>query len=209
MVLLITFNRDESPVKESFINYYSDIVDRIQVWDISEQGNMNLVGLPKTTVIRFHEEKRNELGLITYMDSNWKKFRNDFEVMIVVESDEILFSRSLKTYIDIKKKDHTLIEPQGFQIYTDSDFSLDKLTEGEHYGRPDGNYSKPVIVYLKNLLKLKFTEGFKLIDSIKSAKGEKPLRNTDTALSFPIKLLKLKPTNLVTEEHLNRKIRIL
>ena len=209
MVLLITFNRDESPVKESFINYYSDIVDRIQVWDISEQGNMNLVGLPKTTVIRFHEEERNELGLITYMDSNWKKFRNDFEVMIVVESDEILFSRSLKTYIDIKKKDHTLIEPQGFQIYTDSDFSLDKLTEGEHYGRPDGNYSKPVIVYLKNLLKLKFTEGFKLIDSIKSAKGEKPLRNTDTALSFPIKLLNLKPTNLVTEEHLNRKIRIL
>jgi hypothetical protein len=209
MVLLITFNRDESPIKESFINYYSDIVDRIQVWDISEQGNMNLVGLPKTTVIRFHEEERNELGLITYMDSNWKKFRNDFEVMIVVESDEILFSRSLKTYIDIKKKDHTLIEPQGFQMYVDNNFDLDNIMEGEYYGRPDGNYSKPVIIYLKNLLKLKFMEGFKLINSIKSLKGEKPLRNTDTALSFPIKLLKLTPTKLVTEEHLNRKIRIL
>lgn len=209
MTALIVIDRDTSPVTKNFIEYYSHFVNEIHVFDLKSTGNFLLEGLPKTTVIKFEETERTEKYLVQHLNSIWKQYREKFEVMIMVEGDEILFGKSLETYINLKKKGHTLIEPQGFQLYVDEGFDLNSLNEGEHFGRVDGNYSKPVIFYPRNLLKLKFMEGFKLIESIKSLSGEKPLRNTETPLSFPIKLLKLTPTKLVTEENLNRKIRIL
>jgi len=209
MTALIVIDRDTSPVTKNFIEYYSHFVDEIHVFDLKSKDDFLLEGLPKTTVIKFNEEERTEKSLVQHLNSIWKQYREKFEVMIMLEGDEILFGKSLETYINLKKKGYTLIEPQGFQLYVDEGFDLNSLNDGEHFGRVDGNYTKPVIFYPKNLLKLKFMEGFKLIDSIKSLSGEKPLRNTETPLSFPVKLLKLTSKNSVTEEHLSRKIRIL
>lgn len=209
MTVLLAIDRDSSPVTKNFIDYYSQFVDKIDVFDMKTKDDFSLVGLPKTTLIKFYEGERTEEWLVEHLNNRWKQYREKYEVMIVVEGDEILFGKSLETYINLKKKGHTLIEPQGFQLYVDEGFDLNSLNEGEHFGRVDGNYTKPVIFYPKNLLKLKFMEGFKLIDSIKSLSGEKPLRNTETPLSFPVKLLKLTSKNSVSEEHLSRKIRIL
>jgi len=209
MTALIVIDRDRFPVTKNFIDYYSHFVDEIHVFDLKSKDGITLEELPKTKVIKYTEEERTDKFLVEHLNSIWKHYREKFEVMIMVESDEILFGKSLETYINLKKKGHTLIEPQGFQLYIDEEFDLNSLNEGEHFGRVDGNYTKPVIFYPRNLLKLKFMEGFKLIESIKSASGEKPLRNTETPLSFPVKLLKLTSKNSLTEEHLSRKIRIL
>lgn len=209
MTALIVIDRDRFPVTKNFIDYYSHFVDEIHVFDLKSKDGITLEELPKTKVIKYTEEERTDKFLVEHLNSIWKHYREKFEVMIMVESDEILFGKSLETYINLKKKGHTLIEPQGFQLYIDEEFDLNSLNEGEHFGRVDGNYTKPVIFYPRNLLKLKFMEGFKLIESIKSASGEKPLRNTETPLSFPVKILKLTSKNSLTEEHLSRKIRIL
>lgn len=209
MTALIVIDRDRFPVTKNFIDYYSHFVDEIHVFDLKSKDGITLEELPKTKVIKYTEEERTDKFLVEHLNSIWKHYREKFEVMIMVESDEILFGKSLETYINLKKKGHTLVEPQGFQLYIDEEFDLNSLNEGEHFGRVDGNYTKPVIFYPRNLLKLKFMEGFKLIESIKSAGGEKPLRNTETPLSFPVKLLKLTSKDSLTEEHLSRKIRIL
>ena len=154
MTALIVIDRDTSPVTKNFIEYYSHFVDEIHVFDLKSKDDFLLEGLPKTTVIKFNEEERTEKSLVQHLNSIWKQYREKFEVMIMLEGDEILFGKSLETYINLKKKGHTLIEPQGFQLYVDEGFDLNSLNEGEHFGRVDGNYTKPVIFYPKNLLKL-------------------------------------------------------
>jgi hypothetical protein len=209
MTTLVTFNRDDSPITENFLSYYNRFVDRIEIWDISSDSNaVKFVGVDKVKVVVLDEVQRNNDGLIHHMNAEWKGIRNNNDVMIVVEPDEYIYSKNYEAIIRLNKDNHSLIEPTGFQIYVDRNFDFN-FENKEIYGKVDGNYTKPVIVFVKNLLKLKFTPQFKLIDSIKSLKGQKALRNTSSPLSFPIKLLKVRYHDEITEEEKNKKIRII
>jgi hypothetical protein len=209
MTTLITFNRDDSPVTENFLSYYNRFVDRIEIWDISSDSNaIKFVGTDKVKVVALAEGYKNENGFIQLMSTEWKIIRNENDIMIVVEPDEYIHSRNYDAIIRLNKDNHSLIEPTGFQVYVDRDFDFN-FDDKEIYGKVDGNYTKPVIVFVKNLLKLKFTPQFKLIDSIKSLNGQKALRNTSSPLSFPVKLLKVRYNDELTEEEKNKKIRII
>lgn len=209
MITLVTFNRDNSPVTENFLSYYNRFVDRIEICDISSDQSANkFVGMVGVKIVVLDENSRNDKGLVQYMSTEWKVIRSQGDVMIIVEPDEYIYSKNLGAVIRMNKDNHSLIEPTGFQIYVERDFDFN--FEGkEIYGRVDGNFTKPSIVFVNNLLKLKFTEKFKLIDSIKTSKGQKALRNIETPLSFPIKMLKITYNDQLTEDQKEKKIRII
>lgn len=118
-VMVMAVCRNEKLIAPFFLRHYETIADKILIYDGgSTDGSLELLrDSPKVEIVKVPEEKMNNRNLTDFRNEAWKKYRYDYDFVIVCDMDELIFHPQLKEKLnEFKKQGITTPTIKGYQM---------------------------------------------------------------------------------------------
>lgn len=188
MTGILTFNTEERRVSSNFVGYHQRHCDGVVVVDLIGDYNK----FDNEYVIETEGYGADIGGAVSFFNDHWRDVKSLFNQIIIVMSDEILYSKSLSPFLSMNKH-HTTIDVYGFDyVVNDETLPIDELFNEFHEVSVNGDITRPAIVNFDNLFKISFGEGFNFVDMIKPKNHATPRRDYSNYVGSPVKLLKVR-----------------
>lgn len=187
MTGILTFNTEDKGVDLNFLKYHRNLCDGIVVVDLVGDYNK----LDDEYIIGTEGYNADIDGAVSFFNDHWRDVKSLFNQVVIVMSDEILYSKSLSAFLSMNKH-HTTIDVYGFDYIVDDDSSYDELFSQYNEVSINGDVTRPAIVNFDNLFKISFGSGFNYVDTIKPKNHATPRRDYSNYVGSPVKLLKMR-----------------
>jgi Glycosyl transferase family 2 len=167
IVHLYTLCWNEEKLLPFFLDYYTDFVDRIIMFDnySTDDSEKIIKSYKNTKIIKYDSDNKiNDILYLKIKNNAWKKSRGKADFVIVCDIDEFLYSENLLQNLkQLKKSSYTLIKPFGFQMMSESfpEYSKGiKLTDLIKTGYPDNKWlSKSILFDPNSLIEINYFPG--------------------------------------------------
>jgi hypothetical protein len=158
---------NEEKLLPFFLDYYSDIVDRINIYDNYSTDNSERIMKQYKNVKVFKYNSDNKINDFLYLNiknNAWKASRGKADFVIVCDTDEFLYSEDLfQTLKYLKKNRHTVIKPFGYQMVSEflPEYTKDKrITDIVKTGYSDNMWlSKSIIFDPNSIVEINYSPG--------------------------------------------------
>jgi hypothetical protein len=167
IIHLYTICWNEEKMLPFFLDYYSDYVDKITVFDNYSTDNSEqiLKRYKNVKVLKYNSDNKiNEILYLKIKNNSWKKSSGKADFVIVCDIDEFLYSEDLAQIIKyIKENKYTIVKPFGYQMVSEfyPDYRKEKkITDIVKTGYSDNKWlSKSILFDPNKIIEINYSPG--------------------------------------------------
>ncbi len=154
---------NESAILPFFLEYYLSFCDEVVIYDNSSTDNSVAIvnSYPNTRIVRYNTGGIRDDILLIMKNNMWKEARPRYDFVIVVDTDEFVYSPDMKKLLRYcKKHGKTVLSPKGYNMIGEKFPEKGRpITEQIKTGVAEWHYNKKAVFDPNSIREMNYTVG--------------------------------------------------